>query len=218
MTLLDQHGYKTAPQVGVAGFFLDIGVYNPYREGEFICGVECDGATYHSAKSIKDRDILRQQILISKGWDIYRIWSTDWFKNREREKDRLLKHLEQLAEQFRVMKSGKPEKEEISQDKATQKQDVSLKKICDLIEDKNLDDEFRDALLEFRQKKMTRKELNSDGCILSDTMINLFLETKPVGSKEFLAKIPLRVREGLDTGQGMYLPEIFDIIEEFADL
>jgi len=116
------------------------------------------------------------------------------------------------------MKSGKPEKEEISQDKASQKQDVSFKKICDLIKDKNLDDEFRDALLEFRQKKMTRKELNSDGCILSDTMINLFLETKPVDSKEFLAKIPLRVREGLDTGQGMYLPEIFDIIEEFADL
>lgn len=218
MTLLDQHGYKTAPQVGVAGFFIDIGVYNPYREGEFICGVECDGATYHSAKSIKDRDILRQQILISKGWDIYRIWSTDWFKNREREKDRLLKHLEQLAEQFRVMKSGKPEKEEISQDKATQKQDVSLKKIYGLIEDRNLDDELRDALLEFRQKKMTQKELNSDGCILSDTMINLFLTIKPVCKEEFLAKIPLGVREELDTGQGMYLPEIFDIIEEFADL
>ncbi len=45
----------------------------------FLLGIECDGASYHSNKSA--RDILRQQILERLGWNIYRIWSTDWFRD-----------------------------------------------------------------------------------------------------------------------------------------
>jgi len=43
------------------------------------------------AESVQDRDRLRQEILESKGWTIHRIWSTDWFKNRDSEIQRLLK-------------------------------------------------------------------------------------------------------------------------------
>lgn len=64
--VLNSYGYQTVPQVGVAGFFIDIGVLHPKRESEFILGIECDGATYHSAKSVRDRDRLRQEILEKK--------------------------------------------------------------------------------------------------------------------------------------------------------
>ena len=83
MDALAQYGYQCEPQVGVNGFFIDIAVKNPYREGHFLLGIECDGATYHSAKSVRDRDRLRQEILENLGWEMYRIWSTDWFKNPE---------------------------------------------------------------------------------------------------------------------------------------
>ncbi|NOT53749.1 MAG: hypothetical protein HOP18_04010 [Deltaproteobacteria bacterium] len=89
-TLLDAHGYQTEAQIGVAGFFIDIGVKDTQDPGTYILGIECDGATYHSAKSLRDRDRLRQEILEAKGWKIHRIWSTDWFKNRESEIQRLL--------------------------------------------------------------------------------------------------------------------------------
>jgi len=218
-SLLDRYGYRTVPQVGVAGFFIDIGVYNPYRENEFLCGIECDGATYHSTKSIKDRDVLRQQILESKGWDIYRIWSTDWFKNREREKDKVLSHLAQLAEKFKPSRHEQLVKEESREyDKEIQEQDASLKKISESISDYAPGKELHEALSEYRQKKMTEEEASSPGCILSDTMISRFLATMPVNSNEFLSKIPLSMRDSIDSGQGKYLPEIFNIIEEFADL
>jgi transcription elongation GreA/GreB family factor len=55
----------------------------------FVLGVECDGATYHSAKSARDRDRLRQEVLEGLGWRLHRIWSTDWFNNPAREADRL---------------------------------------------------------------------------------------------------------------------------------
>ena len=86
-------GYDVVPQVGVAGFFIDMGVREQANTGFFLAGIECDGATYHSAKSARDRDRLRQEILETHGWRIYRIWSTDWFKNRRHEETRLLQFL-----------------------------------------------------------------------------------------------------------------------------
>jgi len=40
----------------------------------------CDGAAYHSSRSARDRDRLRQAVLEDHGWIIHRIWSTDWFQ------------------------------------------------------------------------------------------------------------------------------------------
>lgn len=94
---LTKNGYKVQPQVGMAGFFIDIGVIDPINENRFYCGIECDGATYHSSRSARDRDRLRQEILESRGWRIYRIWSTDWFHRRQDQEARLLDYLTSLG-------------------------------------------------------------------------------------------------------------------------
>jgi very-short-patch-repair endonuclease len=83
-------GYHVHPQVGVSSFRIDLGVIHPARPGEYLLGVECDGATYHRARSARDRDRLRQEVLEGLGWRLYRIWSTDWFRNPARATDRLL--------------------------------------------------------------------------------------------------------------------------------
>ena len=72
-------------QVGSAGFFIDLAVRDPSRPGRYVLGIECDGAAYHSARSARDRDRLRQQVLEGLGWRIHRIWSTDWFRNPDAE-------------------------------------------------------------------------------------------------------------------------------------
>lgn len=73
-------GYEVHPQVGVAGFFIDLAVVDPAKPGRYLLGIECDGATYHSSRSARDRDRLRQAVLEDHGWIIHRIWSTDWFQ------------------------------------------------------------------------------------------------------------------------------------------
>jgi very-short-patch-repair endonuclease len=78
-------GCEPVPQVGVAGYFIDIGVKHPSWPYGFILGVECDGASYHSAKSARDRDRLRQEVLEGLGWRFHRIWSTDWFNNPQKQ-------------------------------------------------------------------------------------------------------------------------------------
>ncbi len=95
--VVHQLGYKTTPQIGVAGYFIDLGVRHPINSEHFFLGIECDGASYHSAKSARDRDRLRQEVLERLGWKLYRIWSTDWFRSRDKEVKRLAEHLRRLA-------------------------------------------------------------------------------------------------------------------------
>ncbi len=82
-------GYEFHYQVGVQGFFIDIGVIHPDQPGQYLCGIECDGAAYHSHPIARDRDRIRQEILENRGWQIFRIWSTDWYRNRKLEIERL---------------------------------------------------------------------------------------------------------------------------------
>jgi very-short-patch-repair endonuclease len=94
--VLQEYGYDVVPQVGVSGYFIDLAVRHPSKPGTFLLGIEFDGKSYHSGRSARDRDRLRQMTLEKQGWKIHRIWSTDWFKNREAEVDRLLKRVRSL--------------------------------------------------------------------------------------------------------------------------
>ncbi|MBI1370483.1 MAG: DUF4011 domain-containing protein [Planctomycetes bacterium] len=89
-------GFGVHAQVGVAGYFVDLGVLVPSGEGDYLLGIECDGATYHSAKSARDRDRLRQEVIEKRDWSLHRIWSTDWFRNQASEEARLQKALDRL--------------------------------------------------------------------------------------------------------------------------
>lgn len=88
---LRAHGYKVDTQVGCAGFRIDLAIVDPSSPGSYLLGVECDGATYHSAKSARDRDKLREQVLIDRGWRLHRIWSHDWWQDKDDEVKRLLR-------------------------------------------------------------------------------------------------------------------------------
>ena len=105
MDMLKQRGYDVTAQLGVAGYRIDIAVKHPDGPGWYLAAIECDGASYHSASSVRDRDRIRQEILESLGWRgrIWRIWSTDWFRTPRQEADKLIGFLEGLH------RSWKPE-------------------------------------------------------------------------------------------------------------
>ena len=92
-------GYDVHPQVGLAGFFIDLAIADFERPGRYILGIECDGASYHSSRSARDRDRLRQAVLEGHGWIIHRIWSTDWFHRPQ----------EQIARTIAAIEAAKAE-------------------------------------------------------------------------------------------------------------
>jgi very-short-patch-repair endonuclease len=96
--VLKDAGLEVVPQVGVRGYFIDLAVVNPKKPGEYLLGVECDGAAYHSGKSVRDRDRLRQEILERLNWRIHRVWSLDWYRNPKREQEKLLKRVREVLD------------------------------------------------------------------------------------------------------------------------
>ncbi|MBP6599883.1 MAG: DUF559 domain-containing protein, partial [Giesbergeria sp.] len=78
---LGRKGWRVHTQIGASSFRVDLGVVHPDFPGRYLAGVECDGATYHSSATARDRDKLREHVLRGLGWEILRIWSTDWWVN-----------------------------------------------------------------------------------------------------------------------------------------
>jgi restriction endonuclease-like protein/uncharacterized protein DUF3320 len=100
------------PQVGTAGYFIDIGVKDPEYPGRYVLAIECDGASYHSSRSARDRDRLRQAVLETLGWRFHRIWSTDWFRHPGTETERAVAAIEaarQAAEMCEAEAVSAPE-------------------------------------------------------------------------------------------------------------
>jgi transcription elongation GreA/GreB family factor/very-short-patch-repair endonuclease len=103
MNMLKLRGYEVTPQLGVAGYRIDIAVKHPDAPGSYLAAIECDGVSYHSALSVRDRDRIRQEILESLGWRgrIWRIWSTDWFRAPRQETEKLISFLEDLRNSWK---------------------------------------------------------------------------------------------------------------------
>jgi len=95
---LVEEGYTIRTQVGCSGYRIDLAVVNDNHPGEFLLGIECDGASYHSSPTARDRDRLRQEVLEKLGWKIHRIWSTDWFRNKPVQVRLLIEKIKQLQQ------------------------------------------------------------------------------------------------------------------------
>jgi very-short-patch-repair endonuclease len=78
---LERKGWQVHTQIRASSFRIDLGVVHHDLPGRYLAGVECDGATYHRSATARDRDKLREQVLRGLGWEIERIWSTDWWVN-----------------------------------------------------------------------------------------------------------------------------------------
>lgn len=101
---LEAHGYSIERQVGCSDYKIDIAIKNPHVEGEFLVGIECDGLSYIHAKTARDRDHLRKSVLQNMGWNLYRVWSTEWNRNPKAEGEALLKYIESIYDKDGITK------------------------------------------------------------------------------------------------------------------
>ncbi|MCB0747243.1 MAG: DUF3320 domain-containing protein, partial [Ignavibacteriae bacterium] len=132
---LVNNGYEIEPQVGSAGFRIDIGVKDKATPGRYLLGIECDGASYHSARSARDRDRLRQSVLENLGWRIYRIWSTEWFRDTQNELKKLIEEIEKA----KVYWSGHHISENKADDNNSDFDEDELDRIDDITADEKVD-------------------------------------------------------------------------------
>ena len=87
-------GFQVHYQVGVSGFRIDIGVRHPEHACGYLLGIECDGAAFHTGWEAHHRDVWRQRVLEQRGWRIHRVWSTRWWRDRDAEREKLMRALD----------------------------------------------------------------------------------------------------------------------------
>lgn len=92
---LIERGLSVDAQVGASKFRIDLAIRHRQDSSRYALGVECDGASYHSSRTARDRDLLREQVLRQMNWRIHRVWSTEWFHNPEATISSILQSLEQ---------------------------------------------------------------------------------------------------------------------------
>ena len=190
-TILKEKGYEVVPQVGVAGFFIDLAVKHPAKEGAFLLGIECDGATYHSARSARDRDRLREEILVNLGWKIHRIWSTDWFKSRDREIGRLLRKVQDLLDKDPAYK---------------QQQQISKRKTS-----------LRDRLIELRDTEIALSFPNTplEKCLLGPDLLDELSIKRPKNRDDWFRRVPQQFRTMVESQQvARFLDRVLQIISD----
>ena len=161
--LIKQRGYKVRQYVGCSGYKIDIAIEHPEIANEFVAGIECDGFSYASAKTARDRDRLRSSVLSNMGWNLYRVWSTEWYKNPEVESQKLFafidsaiairnEHLKKVAEQKRAIEEEKARA--IEKAKAAKEREERRRQ---LEEEKRLE-ESRKKAEQARQARLQEKE------------------------------------------------------------
>lgn len=210
MNALRQEGFECVPQVGVAGFFIDLAVIDPGNQGRYLMGIECDGMTYHSAKSARDRDRLRQSILERLGWRIRRIWSTDWFKNPYGELAPIIRELHKLKSPVLVSepKTGSEGDEIARIIKTVEVEEAQVDQFA-------LDGmSLKDKLIRFDREVIRKKhpETPEDKRLLRPRMLEALLEYTPTSKVEFLEMIPSYIRLATDEAEHKYLEQVFEII------
>lgn len=102
---LRSNGFTVDTKIGCSGCKIDLALKFP-DSSDYILAIECDGDVYHSFKNARDRDRLRKEVLERMGWKFYRIWSTDWFRNKSVEQQQLLEAANDAIDSFEPEKNA----------------------------------------------------------------------------------------------------------------
>ena len=73
-------GYTVHTDIGCSGYKIDIGIVDTENTSNYQLGIICDGKNYKRTKTARDREIVQNNVLKALGWDIYRIWTMDWWE------------------------------------------------------------------------------------------------------------------------------------------
>lgn len=218
------HGYNVACQVGVAGYRIDLAVRHPRDHARFVIGIECDGATYHSAKSARDRDRLRQEALERLGWRITRVWSTDWYRDPAAASRRLIEAIDQAiaeatpppahdraaaADAIAVVPSSPPRTDHVVRaPRAAPDRPVKPAGPASLVE----------ALIDFRENRILAGMPEADRArgILRRQMLREIVRTHLDDPDDFHRKIPQALRVATEGAQvKRYLDDICEIVARY---
>jgi len=202
---LNKKGYKTSFNVGNDNYFIDLAVHNPKDETEYILGIEFDNSTYHQSRTASERERIRNNVMRSKGWIIYKVFITSWFNNRNQVIDDIIKYLKHIKKNSIQPETPKVEFVEENVNVVTRFGFRKYKKYTKMIENINFlikeNDEFKQYVNDLVYKEMP---------ITFDEICHRIIENSHMKVKDKVIKKALRrVLNDLHHDRKIYLKDQF---------
>ena len=91
---LTARGFVTRTNIGRSQFKVDIAVSDASSPDVYRLGILLDGEGYRDTQTTRDREVVQPSVLGSLKWSVMRVWSVDWFNNRDRVLSRIMEQLE----------------------------------------------------------------------------------------------------------------------------
>jgi len=184
--------------VGVSRYRVDLGIVHPDRSGDYLVGVECDGAMYHSAATARDRDKVRESVLRQLGWKLLRVWSTDWWIDRRAA-------LQQLHARLQVLLAERRELDQEAERKRQQEETLTSQVVATLNDPRGLTDESSVA-----PKVQPREPVFEEATFAIETL-PVTAEELPLSADDLASRSAHLANSTLDTVQrGIYRATSFD--------
>lgn len=200
---LRDFGFECHYQIGAAGYFIDIAVVDPNDPNRYLMAIECDGSTYHSAKSACDRDVLRQQILENLGWRVRRIWSTDWFTNASATLKPIIEELKQLANESAALHPSSQEE---------------IREVPSGGEDKEIDPLEKELRMLKQEIELHYPDVPYAKQLLRPEIMKILVEESPTTIEEYQDAVPhYLIAESDQEVAKAYTPKIIETIRAFVE-
>jgi len=81
---LNENGLEVKTNIATSAYRLDIGIVDPENKDQYVLGILVDGENYVQTQTTNDRELLIPSVLEGLGWNIHRIWTLDWIKNKDK--------------------------------------------------------------------------------------------------------------------------------------
>jgi hypothetical protein len=99
---LESHDLKVKTNIGTSDYKVDIGIINPENESEYLLAILVDSENYFKISTTNDRELLAPNVLKGLGWNVFRIWTLDWIKNKEKIIVEIKTQLEQIKNNVKI--------------------------------------------------------------------------------------------------------------------
>ncbi len=187
-------GWTVHTQIGVSKFRIDLGIVHPNHPGKYLAGIECDGATYHSSPSARDRDRVRHAILENLGWSLVRIWSTDYWNDSKKAIEQVDERLNQLLEQDRQKETEQEQKLKRQADEvviADKSEDLGNDNVVPFIKEESTLTKNKDILSEKVKKNLSPDSFYDDEYlpVIEEISKSFIDQTGPITFKYLSTKV-----------------------------
>ena len=96
---LENLGYTIATNIGNTDYKISLAIYDKTLD-KYLVGVECDYTAYQSSDSLIERDVYHPAFLKSRGWEIIRVFSRDWWLHKSKVISQITKTAERTKQKY----------------------------------------------------------------------------------------------------------------------